>query len=203
MIFYEQYKLEGLHCFLFRFMIVFCRSNFEFRTELETKFHSHTEQSTEFKEYRLLGCDTVKSDRSLPTFRRKVLIPSTGSKLWAAQLLASPCPSLSRNVGAFLPGYILLVPEDSSRHCHFCSVNRSASAVSYGRWKQNIVTWGSDLLLILLPTLLLKPYSRKGNCTAWSITLRVEHKRGGSWISEVTSGWKKLNNEEGHNLYSF
>jgi hypothetical protein len=31
--------------------------------------------------YYLLGCDTMSSGRSLPTFQRNILIPSSGSKI--------------------------------------------------------------------------------------------------------------------------
>jgi hypothetical protein len=45
-------------------------------------------------------------------------------------------------------------------------------------------------------------------CETWSLTLREEHRRGclrrifGPKRDEVTGGWRKLHNEELHNVYS-
>jgi hypothetical protein len=46
-------------------------------------------------------------------------------------------------------------------------------------------------------------------CETWSLTLREEHRLrvlrriSGPKRDEVTGGWRKLHNEELHNLYSF
>jgi hypothetical protein len=60
------------------------------------------------EEWYLLGCDAVQSDKSLPTFRRNVLRPSTGQKGKPTNQQASGKQSMAsfpRNFSTSVPDY--------------------------------------------------------------------------------------------------